>query len=164
MKTKNIVKISISATLIIIASQIKIVIGVIPMTLQLLMITLLALQLSEKEITSSIIIYILTALVGLVPIASGISGPMIIMAPSFSFIIGFIAYSFIIAKYKSIKAITCAYIIFYIISLSLLYFNFNYINITEISIYNLIYLYFLPFVVTDLISITAAYLISKRIK
>lgn len=150
--------------LIIIGTQIKISIGLIPITFQFLVITLLALKLKRIEMISAMAIFILGASFGLFPIAGGISGPMIFLAPSFSYIIGFLFYSAFVSTYKSKESIVIGYIIFYLIALTFLKLNFTYLLESKLSLYSLITLYFLPFVTSDIISIVFAYQISKRIK
>lgn len=164
MKTKNLVTTAIAVMLIIIGTQLKISIGLIPITLQFFVITLLALKLKPLEMISAMLIFILGSTLGLFPIAGGLSGPMILLAPSFSFIIGFLVYSSILSRYKSIKAIVIAYLIFYLVALTFLQINLRFLLDTKLSIYTTISLYFLPFVITDIITITIAYQISKRIK
>lgn len=164
MKTKQLINIALASTLIIIASQLKVNLGFIPITLQLLTLTLLALTLSSKEVVLSVVVYIITALFGLVPIASGASGPAILMAPSFSFIIGFILLTYIISKYKTVKSIVIGYFAFYALSLSLLALNLAFIIQSPQSLYAIITVYFVPFIVTDVISIALGYFIAKRIR
>lgn len=164
MKTKDLVIIALYSVLITISTQIKIPLAYIPMTLQVFTISLGALILSRKQILLSLLIFVFIAFIGVAPIAGNVSGPQIFVSPTFPYIIGFFILAYNINKRKSIQGLVIGYISFYAIALPLLYLYFKYIYLTMPTVVSVITVGFVPFIITDTISIALAYFVSKRIK
>lgn len=97
ISTKDMLLVSLFTALTIVGAMIKIPVGAVPITLQLLFVLLSGMILGAKLGTLSQIIYALLGLIGL-PIFSGGGGPSYILKPSFGFVIGFILTSYIVGK------------------------------------------------------------------
>lgn len=164
MKTKDLVIIAMYGVVISISTQIKIPIGMVPMTLQVFTITLGALTLTRKQILGALGMFIIISFLGIMPTASSVSGPQIFASPTFPYIIGFFVLAYILNKYKNLKGFLIAYPAFYLTALSILYIYLRFIYIVDPTITTVIATGFLPFVLTDLISIKLAFIASKRIK
>lgn len=164
MKTKDLVIIAFYSILITISAQIKIPLAYVPITLQLFTISFGALKLSLKQIIGSLAIFVFLCFIGVAKIGSNISGPQILLTPSFSFIIGFFFMAYIINKGHNIKSLFLAYITLYLIALPLLYLYLKYLYRVDINLVSLLTLYYFPFIIGDVISLSLAYNLSKRIK
>lgn len=163
MKTKDLVIVALYSVLISISAQIKIPLGFVPITLQLFIISFGALKLSLKQIQLSILSFILLALLGVSRIGGNASGPQIFLTPTFSFIIGFFFLAYFINKYKNIKGLALAYISLYLVALPILYLYLKYLYEVDINLISLITLYYVPFIIGDILSLTLAYNVSKRV-
>lgn len=164
MKTKDLVTIALYSVLIVISTQIKIPLGYIPMTLQVFTITLGALILTRKQIIFSLLIFILLTFIGVAQTASSVSGPQIFVSLTFPYIIGFFVLSLVINRFKSIKGLFIGYIAFYLTALTLLFIYLKFIYFTDPTILSVITVGMFPFILTDTLSISLAYIVSKRIK
>ena len=89
------------AALIAVASQIVIPLGLVPFSLQTLMIGLTASLLGRRVGTWSIIIYLLLGLIGLPVFAGGASGFGVLFGPTGGYLIGFIFASLLIGTLQS---------------------------------------------------------------
>lgn len=93
-QTKNIIMCSVFAALITAGAFIKIPVPLVPFTLQFLFTMLSGLLLGGRSGAASVGIYILLGLAGLPVFAEG-GGPAYIFRPSFGYIIGFAAASYV---------------------------------------------------------------------
>lgn len=98
-KTKNMILTGLFAALTAIGAYIVIPIGPAPITLQLLFTVMSGVFLGSRYGALSQIIYILMGLSGLPVFAGGAGGFSYIFAPSFGYVIGFIAAAFIVGKF-----------------------------------------------------------------
>lgn len=98
-KTKNMILTGLFAALTAIGAYIVIPIGPAPITLQLLFTVMSGVFLGSRYGALSQIIYILMGLAGLPVFAGGAGGFSYIFAPSFGYVIGFVAAAFIVGKF-----------------------------------------------------------------
>lgn len=89
------------AALIAVASQIVIPLGIVPFSLQTLMIGLTASLLGRRVGTWSIIIYLLLGVIGLPVFAGGASGFGVLFGPTGGYLIGFVFASLLIGTLQS---------------------------------------------------------------
>lgn len=97
ISTKDMLLVSLFTALMIVGAMIKIPVGTVPITLQVLFVILSGMILGSRLGALSQIIYMLLGLIGL-PVFTGGSGPSYVLTPSFGFIIGFILAAYIIGK------------------------------------------------------------------
>ncbi|MBV1756972.1 MAG: biotin transporter BioY [Dethiosulfatibacter sp.] len=97
-KTKNMILTGLFAALTAIGAYIVIPVGPAPITLQLLFTVMSGIFLGAKYGALSQIIYILMGLAGLPVFAGGAGGFSYIFAPSFGYVLGFVAAAFIVGK------------------------------------------------------------------
>jgi len=95
MKTKDMILVSMFATLMIVGAFLKIQIGVIPFTFQFFFCAFSGIFLGAKKGALSQLVYMLIGLVGIPVFANG-GGLSYVFQPSFGFITGFIACAFVI--------------------------------------------------------------------
>ena len=170
MRIKDITIMSMLLALLIITSKISINIGIINLTLQTFSVILISLFLKWKRASIIFLAYIIMGLIG-IPVFSDGGGIYYIFKPSFGFILGFFASSFVVGsnlfenkKIASfIKAILGLLIInifgvFYMIIILNLYMNNSY------SFYKILMIGVIPFIIKDLLSVSLSALISLRLK
>jgi biotin transport system substrate-specific component len=171
--TKQLTISAIFLALIIIGGFIKIPVGIVPITLQLLFVLLAAQLLSPKLTVFTILTYIFLGLVGL-PIFSNGGGIGYVLMPNFGFIIGFLIATVIISVITqklqnrklwqhiviSLLGITVIYII------GILYFVFitNVYNKCDYSAIWFIQTIFLPFLPKEIICIILASISAYKIR
>jgi biotin transport system substrate-specific component len=97
-KTKNMILTSLFAALTAIGAYMVIPVGPAPITLQLLFTVMAGVFLGARYGALSQIIYILMGLAGLPVFAGGAGGFSYIFAPSFGYVIGFVAAAFLVGK------------------------------------------------------------------
>lgn len=171
MKTKDLAIAALFVAFLAVCAQISIPTPLVPFTLQIFAVTVVGLSLSFKQVFYVITTYIVMGLLGFPIFAGARGGIQMVLSPTFGFIIGFLPYSLIVNtlshKFKKQLlpvAILCAYIIFYVIALSILTLNFNTITNIDMTLSKIISSYWLMFIPTDLLSITIATLLSKQLK
>ena len=104
-KIKNITYISLSVAILTVISQISFYVGPVPITLQVLAVSLIGYFLGAKRGIISILAYILLGLVG-VPVFSGFMGGIyVLFGYTGGFILGFLPLAFMCGMGK--KKITC---------------------------------------------------------
>lgn len=164
MKTKDLVIIALYSVLIIVSTQIKIPLGPIPMTLQVFTITFGALKLSQKQILGSLLIFVLIAFIGVAKIAGNVSGPEIFLSPTFPYILGFFTMSTVINARKDSLGVILGYFTLYLTAMPILFLYMKYLFVTNPTIISILTIGWIPFIITDVISMTLAFVISKRVK
>lgn len=157
---------SLNLSLLALSAQISIPFFQIPFTLQVLMINILARINTKKDVLYTMVLYLALGLVGLPIFSNAQGGPMIILSPTFGFLIGFIFYSLFINKFH----LKFNFIFLFLISSLILYsfglFHFNlvfkYIYKSEMpSLFRLFGLIYLP---SDFVSSILAISISKNLQ
>lgn len=89
MKNKDLTRVALFTTLIIIGSYIRVPIPNIPFTLQFLFVALSGLLLGQKKATLSVVLYLIIGLSGLPVFATG-GGIGYILKPSFGYLLGMV--------------------------------------------------------------------------
>ena len=101
MKTKDLTLTAMATALLIVCSQFSIPIGTVPITLQTLVVLLIAFNLKPLHAVLATSLYAIMGLIGL-PVFAGWSGGFSsLTTPSFGFIISFIVASFVASTYLS---------------------------------------------------------------
>lgn len=157
--TRDMVLVSMFAALIAVGAFIKIPIGPVPITLQLLFTTLAGVLLGWKCGALSALIYMVIGLIGF-PIFTGGGGINYIVNPTFGFIVAFIfgtaLTGYITEKMKKvsiIKLFAASYAglgIIYIIGVSYFYFIMNFYLGKQISVMSAIMTCFVVFIPGDI--------------
>lgn len=172
-KTKNLIQISLAIALISVGALVKIPIVTLPITLQPFMVYIIAFSLNKKKSTTAIILYTVLGLIG-IPIFANGGGIGYIFQPSFGFILGFILVTLIagtiLEHVKSTKVST--YIItglicevfLYIIGITYMHIILKYHMHADKSVGTLIYLYCLPYLPSDILSVVVAGIVASRIR
>lgn len=168
MKNKTIKQLVVNAmyiALLVVSSFISIPINHIPYTLQTLVVFIILILLNYKDSLIIFVIYLIMGLIGLPVFSSFSSG----FTPTLGFIIGFIITPFIyLISNKIIKIKNSSIKIFINCFISLLFINiigsiyfaiyFKYDILTSITIS------VLPYILIDILKISIAVFITKRIK
>lgn len=166
---RSLVMVPFFTALTAVGAFIKIPIPYVPLTLQTLMVMFAALILGSRLGALSQLLYLLIGILGLPVFAQG-GGPAYVLQPSFGFIIGFIPGAFIMGKivedsqnltfFRTICALIAGQIIIYLIGLSYLYLNLNYIIQKPISLYTTLKVGFFIFIPGDILkTLIAAFVI-----
>ncbi|SKA95715.1 biotin transport system substrate-specific component [Caloramator quimbayensis] len=171
MKAKDMILISIFASLTAIGAFIRIDIGYIPFTLQFFFCALSGVLLGAKMGALSQIIYVAIGLLGL-PVFSKGGGLSYVFKPSFGFIIGFIAAAYIIGLFskKSNSFITMFFsqilglTVLYIFGVIYMYLSMNFFLEKPMAFINIIKAAVLPFIIADIIKIVLVSIIGVKIK
>ena len=146
------------------SAHLKIPIGFVPITFQLLVVSLIGLLLNKTQILFTMIGYIVLGLIGLPVFASG-AGITYLASPSFGFIIGFIFFALILNYFdKRIIGLSIGYVVLYIIGLSYLTFIIRIILQNPISLQTIFVSYWAVFLFNDLLSIGLSLVLHKRLK
>ncbi len=159
MKTKKIAYCGLFVALIIVGAFIKIPIPVVPFTLQFLFTMLAGLLLGSKLGAFSVTVYMILGLIGIPIFAEG-GGISYVLKPSFGYIIGFIAGSFLtgllverMAKRKYHKVLLANFLgllVVYFVGMVYYYIISNYVIGIPIGIWPLILYCFLLAVPGDI--------------
>lgn len=163
-KSRELVNLALFLMLLIIASQIKLYIGMIPITLQLLVVLLMGLFLNIKQIIVVILTYITLGLIGL-PIFSSGGGIAYLISLSFGYIIGFLFLAIIINVFKNkMLGILFGYLSLYMVAIGYADFLLKFVYKSPIPLRQMLVGYWAIFVISDFISILTATIIYKRLK
>lgn len=169
MKAKDLARAAMFTVFIALCSYIKIPLPVIPFTLQVFAVSLCALCLSRLQAFLAISLYVLIGLLGIPVFAGGVSGPQVILMPSFGFILGFIPMTLIINTLYHKLPRSLSYLAFiagslslYIIALPVLYFNLKILAGITLPLSKLLLSYWLFFIPTDILSMFLSYQVQNR--
>ena len=173
IKTRDMILISLFAALTAIGAFIKIPTPIVPFTLQFLFCAYSGIFLGAKKGPYSQLLYVGIGLLGVPIFASG-GGFMYIFQPTFGYLLGFIACSFIVGKYtQNIEKINFTRILLPVLSgLSLVYifgvmYLYMIINVymkKPMGLSKAIAVGFTPYIVPDLIlSVVIAFTATKII-
>lgn len=157
MKTITLTRSALAVAFISISAQITISLGIVPFTLQVFALSLLAYHLSTQEISLALLTYITLGLIGLPIFAQMKGGLMMLTQPSFGFIIGFIPFTLLLRNKPII-----AYLLLYTCGLAFLIIILKAVYQSSQAIPYLIFQYGLLFMPTDILAITLAHRISKK--
>ena len=156
---RHITQVAMCITLLSVAAQIKVPILVVPFTLQVLSVFLVIYILPGQLSTLTLLLYLGLGLLGLPILASG-GGIGYILQPSFGFLIGFIAASFVIKCIRKQAANTwmltaLGLVVIYCFGGTYLYVNLHYIQGLPITIASVLWM-LVGFLPGDILSIVAA--------
>lgn len=98
LSTRDMILVSLMATLTTIGAYISIPLGPVPFTLQTFFVVLSGMLLGSKKGALSMIVYVSMGLVGIPVFANGLSGLSIIAKPTFGYLLGFILASYVVGK------------------------------------------------------------------
>lgn len=164
MKLKDLIMCSMSTCLIVVCAYISIPMAV-PFTLQTLAIFLSMGVLGGKKSLISISLYILIGMLGL-PVFSGFkSGLGVIMGPTGGYVIGFIfmpiIYMFFEKKKDLFKIIGMVLGLLACYTLGSIWFIIVYTK--EITLFKVLMMCVIPFIIPDLVKMVIAFLASKKL-
>lgn len=171
--TKEITLISLFVALITIGSKITIPSPIVPFTLQWMFVALSGLLLGSRLAPISVIIYMLLGLIGL-PVFTKGGGLSYILTPTFGYLIGFIAASYIIGKavegmgneikfWRVLVAMTGALFVLYGIGVSYMYILVNLYLGKTMSLTSAIWCGAAIFIPSDMLSATLCSVLGVRI-
>ncbi len=171
MKTKDLAISALFVAFIAVCAQISIPTPLVPFTLQIFAVTVVALTLSFKQVFYVIMTYIIMGLLGFPIFAGARGGIQMLLSPTLGFILGFMPYALILntlsQKMKNRLlpfAILPGYLVFYTLALTVLTLNFYYITQIDITLSKLLTSYWLMFIPTDLLSIAIACILSNQLR
>lgn len=170
MKVKDLCLMTVCLCILIICSKIAVPIGVISITLQTFAVAIIPYILKWKRASIVLTAYILMGLIG-IPVFSDGGGFFYVLKPSFGFILGFLASTFItgsnVLKNSKIAGLIkglLGLLTLDLIGMIYMYFILKYyIESDKASILYVIQVGFLPFILKDSISVVLAYIISLRL-
>lgn len=172
MQTKNMTLCAFFTILFVLASKIVIPLGIIPLTLQPLVVILAGVLLSPKQIGISYALYFLMGLLGLPVFASG-GGISYVLQPSFGFLLAFpFAACFISIIKQTFKFSTiyqllpiCMFALFIIYTIGCIYMYgiMNYSMGIHKNMGGIIAIGALPFLLSDAISATLGCICGLRL-
>ncbi len=161
MKTKDMVLIAMFTALTAIGAQLSIPLKPVPFTLQVLFCMYSGILLGAKRGAISQIVYVLLGLMGLPIFAGAKGGPGMIASPTFGYLLGFIACSFVVGliserfKNKNLIKLLVATLsglaVVYIIGVPYLYLILNYVLGVQTTLTGAIKTGFVVFLAQDLI-------------
>jgi len=170
MKAREISTSALFVALIALSASIIIPTPIVPFSLQPLTIFLTALVLPKRQALWTIIVYIIVGLIGFPVFSGGNGGPIMLIKPTFGFIIGFIpmvyfANRFQHLKLKGIRIASCitGILVLYAVALPYLYWNLTFLQKMDVSFVTLISNYCLMFIPTDVASFSLASLIADKL-
>ncbi|MBP5444830.1 MAG: biotin transporter BioY [Acholeplasmatales bacterium] len=161
MKVKDLVYIAIFTSIICVMSLISIP-TTVPFTLQTMAIFLCMFMLKPVDSLISVLIYITIGIIGIPVFSNFKSGIGVIAGPTGGYILGFILMTLVpfIIKNKIASAIIGLIICYTFGSIWFLFFNQS--NIT--SIWKVLTICVLPFIIPDGVKLALAYILSLRLK
>ncbi|MEG0329857.1 MAG: biotin transporter BioY [Longicatena sp.] len=173
LKTKDMTQCAFFTILFIIASKLVIPIGIIPITLQTMVVILAGVLLTPKHILLSYGLYFIMGLIGLPVFASG-GGLSYVLQPSFGFLLSFpIAACFISivrtkyhlsSFYKLFPICMFGLAIIYFIGCSYMYGIFNFYMGMQKNMGTIIALGAAPFIISDTFSIVLGCICGLRLQ
>lgn len=172
IKTRDIVLCAVFAALTAIGAFIKIPIPVCPFTLQFLFTLMAGLLLGSKRGALSIIIYIIIGLIG-VPVFTSGGGIGYVFVPTFGYLIGFAAGTFltgfIVERLKTlsfIKVFAASFaglLVVYLFGMIYYYLISNFALADPISVFNVFYYCFLLAVPGDIVLCVIGTILAMRL-
>jgi biotin transport system substrate-specific component len=159
-RLRGIVMTSLFTALTAVGAFIKIPIPHVPLTLQTLIVMFAGSFLGSRLGALSQILYVTIGLLGLPIFAQG-GGPGYVLQPSFGFLVGFIAGAFLIGKImekggnpsfpRTLSALVAGQLAIYLLGISYLYFNLNFIIHKPVSLSTALKIGLLVFIPGDII-------------
>lgn len=164
LTNKQLAQSALFIALLAISAHLRIPIGLVPITFQVLMVILTGLLLNRTQVLFAMIGYIGLGLLGVPVFASG-AGITYIASPSFGFIIGFVFFSLSVNYFENkIIGIGIGYLVLYGIGLSYLTFIVRVILENPIPLQKVFLSYWVPFLFNDFLSMALSLVLYKRLK
>lgn len=171
--TRDMILAALFAALTAVGAFIKIPLGTVPITLQLLFTVLAGIMLGSKLGALSQLIYMIIGLLGVPVFAGGTGGITTVISPSFGYVIGFVAGAYVIGKIVEMQArsslinliiasITGTAVI-YLIGVPYLYFVMNNITGKAMTFANAVKFGVLVFIPGDLLKCTIAAVLGTKV-
>jgi len=161
MKIKDLVYIAIFTSIICVMSLVTIP-TTVPFTLQTMAIFICMFMLKPVDAIISVLLYIFIGAIGLPVFANFKSGFGVLAGPTGGYIIGFIIMPFMSFIFKNkILSASIGLIICYLFG-SIWFLLFNTSNIH--SLWKVLTICVLPFIIPDAVKMVLAYIVSKRLK
>lgn len=169
MKAKEITRIGIGLALLIAASQLSLPIGPVPITLQTLVVLILALSLPLKESLTIHSLYLLLGLVGLPVFANFTGGWAAVLKPSFGFVISFLLVCLLVNFLKNrpwpLWAIALlASLTFYLVGIPYMAWILNGYLGKNLALGQILSLGMFPFLLGDALKAIVALVVAKRLE
>lgn len=172
LNTRDLVRISIFASLTAVSAFFTIPIGPVPITLQTLMVVLSGMILGSKAGAMSQIVYVLLGLSGM-PVFAGFTGGFdSILKPSFGFLIGFIPAAYFSGKVLEDNLLNKKYSIFssivgiitpYFIGIPYMYVVLNFHMGKSMNILDVLKIGLIPFILGDLVKLFISFTVSYKV-
>lgn len=172
VKTRKIVLTAFFAALTAVGAFIKIPIGPVPITLQLLFTALAGVLLGPYFGALSQLVYVVLGLIGL-PIFTGGGGPQYVLSPTFGYLIGFIVGAFVIGKItqnqtklsfrRALAGCLAGLLIIYVIGVPYLYLILNHVTHVPMTFGNALLTGFVVFLPGDIAKCILVALLGKRV-
>lgn len=164
LTNKQLAQSALFIALLAISAHLRIPIGLVPITFQVLMVILTGLLLNRTQVLFAMIGYIGLGLLGVPVFASG-AGITYIASPSFGFIIGFVFFSLSVNYFENkIIGIGIGYLVLYGIGLSYLTFIVRVILENPIPLQKVFLSYWVPFLFNDFLSMGLSLVLYTRLK
>lgn len=171
MKTKELSQCALLFSFLVICSKISLPIGIIPISFQTMAVILLGLTLTSTQILFVFTAYLISGLCGLPVFANG-GGLAYILQPSFGFLLSFPIAAYVLSCLRQripfygismFLSSLAALGIIYFIGVLYMGFIFHFVMALEKSIWDLLTLGVLPFILNDVVSIGIACVIAMRL-
>lgn len=173
INTKEMILIALFAALTAVGAFIRIPLGTVPITLQLLFTVLAGIILGGKLGALSQLVYMVLGLLGLPVFAGGTGGITAIFSPSFGYVMGFILGAFVIGRlcelYRSPSVLKLFFIsiigviVIYAIGVPYLYFSMNNLVGKAMTFSNALKFGLFVFIPGDLLKCIAAAVLGVRV-
>ena len=160
LKTRDIILAALFTAMTVVGAKINLLLPEIPFTFQPIMVMLSGSLIGSKAALLSQVTYLIMGLIGIPVFAKPIAGPAYIVQPSFGYILGFIAASYVIGKIieKSRKKNIPVFILSNMAGLAVIYsigvlYIFALMNLflgKSISLIKAIMIGFVPFILKDI--------------
>jgi len=172
-KAADAILISLFTALTAVGAFIRIPIPYVPLTFQTLMVMFAGLILGSRRGALSQLLYLILGLLGLPIFAQG-GGPAYVLQPSFGFLLGFVAGAYVIGKMvegernlglsRTLMALVLGQVAIYLLGISYLYLNLNFILHKPVSFLAVIKIGVLFFIPGDILKTAIAVLVVAPIR
>ncbi|MDN6162016.1 MAG: biotin transporter BioY [Atopostipes sp.] len=173
MKTKELTRIALMLSLLIVSAQIAIPIGPVAITLQTLIVLVIALVLTRKQAVLTMLLYLVMGLMGLPVFSHGLGGPQSVFLPSFGFVLSFIPAVWLMTTIrekiewqnlsKNLLSVLLGNFLIYLIGVSYMSFILLVHLEKEMTLWKILSLGLFPFIPADVIKSILAVSIAKRL-
>lgn len=174
MTSRLITWVALMAALTAVGAFIRVPIGPVPFTLQVLFVCMAGDTLGSRAGALSQLIYLFLGVAGLPVFGGGVSGPGVVLMPTFGYLVGFVFAALVIGwivqrrdrvgYIRLFKANVIGLVLIYVLGVGYLHFNLTHVAGKSLSFWTVLKLGFLPFVVVDLTKAALAAYLSFEIR